>query len=89
MRYYTETLEQLRRQRGQRLPFSTAQGRQVAFFVPPAAPEAKNYPVWVVFGGNAMLALDWADMLVRRGSRGRCSRARMPSPRSAAPTATC
>jgi len=41
--------------------FRTSEGTQAAFFYPTTA----CYPsrLWILFGGNAMLALDWLDLL--------------------------
>ena len=41
------------------LPYATAQGQQLAFYRGPAAPER----MWVVFGGNASLALEWYHLI--------------------------
>lgn len=46
------------------LEFSTSQGRQTAFYLPPAAPAADGRPhLWLVCGGNGSLALDWLELL--------------------------
>jgi pimeloyl-ACP methyl ester carboxylesterase len=46
------------------IPYRTSEGKQVAYFVPPRArPAAPAERVWVVFPGNAMLALDWLGFL--------------------------
>jgi pimeloyl-ACP methyl ester carboxylesterase len=48
----------------QALEFRTSQGRQVAFYRPPAAPGAKMVDrLWLICGGNASLALDWLELL--------------------------
>lgn len=46
------------------LRYVTSQGRQVSFYVPPrqGGPPRK---LWVLFAGNASLALDWRDFLMR------------------------
>ncbi len=46
--------------RAERLAFSSSEGKQVAFYLPPQD-LTKKLPerLWVVFGGNASLALDW------------------------------
>ena len=46
--------------------FRTAEGNQTAFYVSPDA-ASRSFPggVWVVFGGNATLALDWRDFAER------------------------
>ena len=44
------------------LEYRTAQGTQMAFYVPPRVnPEAPPPTLWLLFGGNAALALDWYD----------------------------
>lgn len=45
---------------GVRLEFSTSQGTQTAYYIPPAlsSPEQSS-TIWLCFGGNAALALDW------------------------------
>jgi uncharacterized protein len=49
-----------------RLLFLTSQGNQVAYYVPPRAftpsPPGK---IWIVFGGNGTVALDWLDFVGR------------------------
>lgn len=52
-----ETL--LRRAKGVRIPFTTAQGTQTAFYIPPRSAAAPPQTIWLCFGGNAALALDW------------------------------
>ena len=48
----------------QALEFETGQGRQVCFYVPPtSAGEAVPKRLWLVWGGNASLALDWLDFV--------------------------
>lgn len=47
-----------------KIPYSTIDGRQMAFYVPLS--ENPNKPpasLWVLFGGNAMRALDWLDVI--------------------------
>lgn len=58
---YREDYEtMLRNARGERVRYTTSQGRQTAFYIPPRAP-ASGLPrtVWVCFAGNGSLALDW------------------------------
>lgn len=43
--------------------YETAAGRQTAFFLPPRDGRKMPAPLWLVFGGNASLALDWQDFL--------------------------
>lgn len=46
------------------LPFSTSAGAQTAFYLPPRAdPEAAPRRLWVLFHGNASLAMDWLGLL--------------------------
>ncbi|MDF1577036.1 MAG: alpha/beta hydrolase [Desulfurivibrionaceae bacterium] len=49
---------------GQALEYKTGQGRQVAFYLPPAG-EHDPVPerLWLMFGGNASLALDWLELI--------------------------
>lgn len=51
-------------QHGQELDFRTSQGEQEAFYIPPKN-SALGVPkrIWVMFGGNASLALDWRGFL--------------------------
>jgi len=51
----------------QPLIYSTSAGAQCAVYLPPrsAGPEASPGPLWIVFGGNAMTALDWLDWTTR------------------------
>lgn len=52
------------------LNYSTSQGRQCAFYLPPAAdPSAMPGRVWVLFGGNGSLALDWTDFIAQDPER--------------------
>jgi pimeloyl-ACP methyl ester carboxylesterase len=45
---------------GVRLNFSTSQGRQTAYYIPPSLSSLEQQAVlWLCFGGNAALALDW------------------------------
>lgn len=50
----------LRQAKGVRVAFNTSQGKQTAFYVPPR-PATNGLPqtVWLCFGGNGSLALDW------------------------------
>ena len=50
----------LRSAKGERVRFSTSQGGQTAFYIPPRVP-ATGLPqtVWLCFAGNGSLALDW------------------------------
>jgi uncharacterized protein len=49
-----------------RLPFLTSQGNQAAYYVPPRG-SAPLQPgkIWLVFGGNGTVALDWLDFVGR------------------------
>jgi pimeloyl-ACP methyl ester carboxylesterase len=46
------------------LPYTTSQGRQQAYYLPPGEPPRRR--LWVLFGGNGSLALDWVEFLRRR-----------------------
>lgn len=51
--------------------YRTSEGEQVAFYLPPRDPKAgAPERLWMVFGGNASLALDWLDFLSRYPDRG-------------------
>ena len=46
------------------LRYTTSQGSQCSFYLPPkSAAAARPERVWVLFGGNGSLALDWTDFL--------------------------
>jgi pimeloyl-ACP methyl ester carboxylesterase len=46
--------------RGERIRFTTSQGVQTAFYIPPRTTNAVlPQTIWLCFGGNAALALDW------------------------------
>ncbi len=46
------------------LPFITGEGPQTCFYVAPRAPRAAPPErLWMLFGGNGMVALDWQDFL--------------------------
>jgi pimeloyl-ACP methyl ester carboxylesterase len=46
------------------LSYTTAQGRQQAFYLPPRLPPADPPSrLWVIFPGNGSLALDWVNFL--------------------------
>ncbi len=46
------------------LSYSTREGRQCAFYIPPSS-QKKPERVWVMFGGNGALALDWTDFVMQ------------------------
>lgn len=54
----------LAKHQGERIEYQTAQGRQVAYYIPPRkggpGPPAK---IWMCFSGNGSVALDWLYML--------------------------
>lgn len=58
--YQVEHESMLHTAKGERLRFTTSQGSQTAFYIPPRAP-ASGLPqtVWLCFAGNGSLALDW------------------------------
>lgn len=44
------------------IEYRTSSGKQVCFYIPPQNKSAQNpESVWIFFGGNASLALDWLD----------------------------
>ncbi|WP_395743121.1 hypothetical protein [Prosthecobacter sp.] len=88
--YRAEYESQLRSAKGERVRFTTSQGAQTAFYIPPRT-TAGGLPqtVWLCFAGNGSLALDWlawtddwdpnfAYLLVDYPSYGEC--AGKPSP---------
>lgn len=62
--YRTEYEEMLKEAKGERLTYETSQGGQTAFYIPPAQPGKDGRPqtVWLCFGGNGSLALDWLSV---------------------------
>ncbi|PCI29880.1 MAG: hypothetical protein COB67_02930 [SAR324 cluster bacterium] len=46
------------------LQYQTGEGQQHAYYIPPQS-GARQLPaqLWILFGGNAMLALDWSDFI--------------------------
>jgi uncharacterized protein len=62
--YREEYRQRLRSQNGVSLAFTTSQGRQTAFFIPPRAGDARTAErVWVCCAGNGSLALDWLHFI--------------------------
>lgn len=57
--YDSHAARALAARQGHRLEFTTSQGSQVAFYVPPRAGDAATAPLWLCFAGNGSLALDW------------------------------
>lgn len=58
--YRAEYETMLRGANGVRLQFTTTQGTQTAFYVPPrAVTSGLPSTLWLCFGGNGSLALDW------------------------------
>ena len=59
-----------REEQGIKLAYSTSEGRQFAYYIPPdAAGEQAPERLWVMFPGNASLALDWLDFVKRYPGR--------------------
>jgi len=58
--YRAEQETMLCEAKGARVAFTTSQGRQTAFYIPPRT-AAAGLPrtIWLCFGGNGSLALDW------------------------------
>ena len=52
------------------LRYTTIAGNQVAFYVPPRSGAAQPSRVWVMFTGNASVALDWLDVIAMSRSEG-------------------
>ena len=52
------------------IPYGTSAGEQVCFYIPPSEhPDKPPARLWVLFGGNAALALDWLDFIDRYPDR--------------------
>lgn len=59
-RAYDEVYRQsLTKHKGLRLEYKTGQGEQVAHYIPPQQGGQEPKTVWLCFGGNGSLALDW------------------------------
>ena len=52
------------------LKYRTSQGAQLSFYLPPRDGSHEPQRVWVLFGGNGSLALDWTDFLSRLPKNG-------------------
>ena len=52
------------------LRYTTIAGNQVAFYVPPRSGAAQPSRVWVMFTGNASVALDWLDVVAMSRNEG-------------------
>jgi len=52
------------------LHFKTSQGEQTAFYLPPAAGISQPEKMWVMFGGNGSLALDWRGVISKTAGPG-------------------
>lgn len=89
--YRLEHEQLLRHAKGERMVYTTSQGKQTAFYIPPRVPAQNGLPqtVWLCFGGNGSLALDWlyftedwegrfAYLLVDYPSYGECEGAPTP-----------
>ena len=68
----------------QRISYQTPEGNQTAFYQPPSEgnpPQA----IWILFGGNASLALDWMWLVEQSAGSdlGFCLLYTSPSPRDA------
>lgn len=60
--YDAVQVQDLTDQGGWKVEYTTSQGKQTAFYLPPAAKGVKEPAfVWFVFGGNGSLSLDYAD----------------------------
>jgi len=52
-------------ERLEEITYSTSSGQQTAFFLRPSEGELGNLThVWILFGGNASLALSWLDLII-------------------------
>jgi pimeloyl-ACP methyl ester carboxylesterase len=52
------------------LKYNSAQGAQLSFYLPPRDGSREPKRVWVLFGGNGSLALDWGDFISRLPKNG-------------------
>ena len=52
------------------LRYTTMAGNQVAFYVPPRSGAAQPARLWVMFTGNASVALDWLDVVAMSRNEG-------------------
>ncbi|WP_395739540.1 alpha/beta fold hydrolase [Prosthecobacter sp.] len=59
--YRAEYETALRKAKGERIRYTTSQGAQTAFYIPPHSPPSSGLPqtIWLCFAGNGSLALDW------------------------------
>lgn len=58
--YRAEHETMLREAKGERVTFTTSQGKQTAFYIPPrTATAGLPRSIWLCFSGNGSLALDW------------------------------
>ena len=58
--YQEDDLANLRGAGGEELTFTTSQGVQTAFYIPPAGTGlVQPETIWILFGGNGTVALDW------------------------------
>src|SRR6187401_2027982 len=60
--YGKASLWDLEQREGRQLEYTTSQGKQVAFYLPPRT-DAASEPafLWIVSGGNGSLALDYSE----------------------------
>lgn len=68
--YYPHPYDEVYRQslakhRGVPLEYQTGQGKQVAHYVPPIKDGKEPKSVWLCFGGNGTVALDWLGYIGR------------------------
>ncbi len=60
------TLSQITDKRVVELDFQSSQGKQTSFYVMPRSGSSQDMVhLWLLFGGNAALALDWMDFISR------------------------
>ena len=62
-RKYTPGYEHLLPSGALQLRYTTVAGNQVAFYIPPRSGDPQPARVWVMFSGNASVALDWLDVV--------------------------
>lgn len=64
-RPYDDVYYSLRMENTIEINYSTESGKQVAFYIPPKNGDKEPDHLWVLFGGNASLALGWTGMVER------------------------
>lgn len=61
--YQESELDVFKKRGGEFVEFTTSEGSQTAFFLPPSGEIAEPEQVWIVSGGNGARALDYVDIV--------------------------